>query len=149
MVRYVVQHFGRNHWDEQRDFWQLVKEEKKFEQKTVGELMTFKPSGGLFVPVVSGYSAFAVMETMARERSIRRVPVVNNRKEGLLVNLVTQSQCVRWLANHINLLGAKQEKPVALCPVSRTDTAAAHSRSSLLLSLTPSHRLLSLICLSG
>lgn len=29
---------------------------------------------------------------------------------------MTQSQCVRWLAKHLDLLGAKKRKPVALCP---------------------------------
>ena len=28
---------------------------------------------------------------------------------------MTQSQCVRWLAKHIDLLGPKKRKPVALC----------------------------------
>ena len=28
---------------------------------------------------------------------------------------MTQSQCVRWLAKHLTLLGRKKNKPVALC----------------------------------
>ena len=44
-----------------------------------------------FVPVIAGYSAYAVVETMAREKGLRRVPVIDNRTDRKLLNLVTSS----------------------------------------------------------
>ena len=52
-----------------------------------------------FVPVVSGYSAFAAVEIMARERGLRRVPVITDRQERKLLNLVSlphHTLVARW-----------------------------------------------------
>ena len=162
IVRYIVRHFGPAAFKEGGDFWEMFREEKKFEEKTVEEVMKMDLIRlNPFVPVVQGYSAFAAVEVMAREPGVRRVPVIDNRKDRKLLNLVsthstaslshglpsthpshppstpcaahgcvpclpvlfplsaqiTQSQCVRWLAKHVSLLGAKQKQPVALIAV--------------------------------
>lgn len=61
-------------------------------------------------PIASGYSAFAVVEALAREHALHRVPVVDSNR--FVLNLVTQSQVIRWLSDHIDLIGSINEKPI-------------------------------------
>ena len=91
VVRYVVRHFGGPAtFREGNDFWQLVREESKFEQQTVADLLQrVSTAPGRFVPVIAGYSAYNAVEVMARETGCRRVPVLNDRKDKRLINLVS------------------------------------------------------------
>jgi CBS domain-containing protein len=115
IVKYVINHFGpTNILGKEKDFWDLVDEEKVFATKTVNDLMTYPLSTrNPFHPVKEGYSALAVMEPLAREENLHRVPVIDkNRKFN---NLVTQSQVVDFLAKNLHRLGGKANKLVKDC----------------------------------
>lgn len=111
IVKYVVSHFGSSEFQSEKNFFTLLKEEKEFNKKTVGDLME-APSmtRNLYHPVHSGYSAFAVVEALARESGLHRVPVIS--KDRQMINLVTQSQVVRFLFHHVNTLGTIKDSKV-------------------------------------
>jgi CBS domain-containing protein len=115
IVKYVINHFGgSNILGQERDFWDFVEEEKVFATKTVNDLMTYPLQlRNPFHPVKEGYSAMSVVEPLAREENLHRVPVID--KERQMSNLVTQSQVVDFLAKNQHLIGDKMNKPVSQC----------------------------------
>jgi len=111
IVRYIVHHFGTGAHRDQ-DFWELVKEEEKFRDKTVNDLMTYPVKWrNPFHPVVRGYSAMSVVEPLAREPDLHRVPIID-RETRQMYNLVTASQVVRWAHRNIHTLGTVKDKPI-------------------------------------
>lgn len=119
IAKYIVEHFGEKHFQVERSFWDLVSEEKVFARRTVGDLITQyhdTATTPIYYPIKAGYSAMCVLETLAREKGLRRVPIINNENDQQLSNLVTQSQCVRWIASNIGLLGEKRNKLISSCP---------------------------------
>jgi CBS domain-containing protein len=62
---------------------------------------------------MEGYSALAVVEPLAREENLHRVPVIN--KERQMFNLVTQSQVIDWMAANLHRIGGRINKKVKLC----------------------------------
>lgn len=115
IVKYIIEHFGSsNILGKEKDFWDLVAEEKVFSTKTVGDIMTYPLTRrNPFRPVGEGYSALAVFEPLAREQALHRVPVID--KERQIFNLVTQFQVLMFLKKNLDLLGAKKDKPLKLC----------------------------------
>jgi len=115
IVKYILNHFGSsNILGKEKDFWDLVEEEKLFAKKTVNDLMTYPLSHrNPFHPVKEGYSALAVIEALAREENLYRVPVIDKNRQ--MFNLVTQSQVVDFLARNLEHLGPKANKPIKLC----------------------------------
>jgi len=115
IVKYIIHHFGpSNILGKEKDFWDLVEEEKTFSTKTVADVMTYPLSRrNPFHPVTEGYSALAVLEPLAREEALHRVPVVDQDRQ--MFNLVTQFQVVTFLRKHLDLLGDKKDKPLKLC----------------------------------
>lgn len=111
----VVSHFGSEPFREQKKtFTQMLEEEQYFLAKTVDDLMKFpRTNKNEFHPIPAGYSAFAVVEALARERGLHRVPVVT--PERAVVNLITQSSVIRWLADNIQIIGDLGNKPIAEC----------------------------------
>ena len=84
-----------------------------------------------------GYSALAVVEALARERGLHRVPVIDSNRR--IVNLVTNSQVLKYLNDNIDLLGSVLIKTLDACgnrflkPVSvkqRTDREKRLARCS-------------------
>jgi CBS-domain-containing membrane protein len=68
-----------------------------------------------YLPVSqSGYSAFSVVEALARERGLHRVPIIDSKRQ--VINLVTQSQVVRYLADHVEMIGSIAQKTIKECP---------------------------------
>jgi len=115
IVQYLVTNFAPR-INEDRDFWDLVKEEKKFQSLTVKDVMTYPISArNPFHPVPLGYSAMAVVEPLGREHSLHRVAVIEQETRKLF-NLVTQSQVITWLNKNLSLLGSIQKKPLSDCP---------------------------------
>jgi CBS domain-containing protein len=112
IVKYLIAHFGpSNILGKEKDFWDLVEEEKTFATKTVNDVMTYPLSTrNPFHPVREGYSALAVVEALAKEESLHRVPVVDNNRQ--MFNLVTQSQVIDFLHKNITRLGDKAFMPV-------------------------------------
>jgi CBS domain-containing protein len=118
IVKYVINHFGpSNILGKERDFWDLVEEEKVFATKTVNDLMTYPLSTrNPFHPIKEGYSALSVIEPLAREENLHRVPVIDQNRQ--MFNLVTQSQVVEYLAKNLDRIGAgKVNKPLRQCEV--------------------------------
>jgi CBS domain-containing protein len=116
ILRYIVNHFGEDDKGKDKDFWDLVKEEEKFQTKTVGDLMTYPLSRrNPFHPLHRGYSAMAVVEPLAREPQLHRIPVIDPDTKQMF-NLVTQSQVLRWLHKHLDIMGTIKHKAVGDCP---------------------------------
>ena len=63
--------------------------------------------------LVQGYSALAVVEALARERGLHRVPVIDSNRR--IVNLVTNSQVLKYLNDNIDLLGSVLIKTLDAC----------------------------------
>jgi 5'-AMP-activated protein kinase regulatory gamma subunit len=111
IVLYVVNTFGESKLNVDEDFWTLVEREEEFQHKTVNDLMRFPLTRrNPFNPVKGGYSLLYAIEALARERSLHRVPVVDDERK--LMNLITQSQVVRFLQQNMHLLGDKRSTPV-------------------------------------
>jgi len=109
LVNYVVNHFPHDHLaKENNNFWDMVKADDEFQKKTVDEVMQFPGFGrygNLFHPVKGGYSLFYAIESLAKERDLHRLVVIND--EGVILNFVTQSHLVEFLAKNMNNIGEK------------------------------------------
>ncbi len=68
-----------------------------------------------FHPILSHYSAFSVVEALARDENLHRIPIIDNFQDKRLVNLITESQCLKEVEKLINLLGSKASKPISHC----------------------------------
>jgi len=89
----------------------LWKKKKNFATKTVNDVMTYPLSTrNPFHPVREGFSALAVVEALAKEENLHRVPVVD--KDRQMFNLITQSQVLDFLNKNLSKLGAKANMPV-------------------------------------
>lgn len=77
---------------------------------------TFKAQShrNLFFPIRNEYSIFNALEIMALEPNVHRIPIVDHRRK--VVNLITQSALVKFLADHSNQLGSIKDKPVSEMP---------------------------------
>jgi len=107
IVLYVVQNFGEEKLSMEEDFWKLVEREEEFQQKTVNDLMRYPLSRrNPFHPVKVGYSLLYAIEALAKEHNLHRIPVIDQDRK--LVNLITQSQVVRFLQENMQLLGSKR-----------------------------------------
>jgi CBS domain-containing protein len=112
IVLYVVNTFGESKLSVDEDFWTLVEREEEFKQKTVNDLMRYPLTRrNPFNPVKGGYSLLYAIEALAKERSLHRVPVIDDERQ--LMNLITQSQVVRFLQQNMHLLGDKRLTPVS------------------------------------
>jgi CBS-domain-containing membrane protein len=82
-----------------------------------------------FRPVYSGYSLFSALEILAREPSLHRVPVIDRGQH--LINIITQSQLVSIVEQHLEIMGTLKDTPLSHIPtvwtkvlsVKETDTA--------------------------
>eukprot|EP00457_Paulinella_chromatophora_P010423 gb/GEZN01010525.1/.p1 GENE.gb/GEZN01010525.1/~~gb/GEZN01010525.1/.p1 ORF type:complete len:335 (-),score=59.08 gb/GEZN01010525.1/:204-1208(-) len=111
IVSYIVSHFGGEDVFESQDFWEKCEASKDFNEKTVRDLMVAPLSTkNPFKPVDKNYSAFAVVEALAVEPSLHRVPIVDSNRT--LWNLVTQFQVVQWLNKNKSLLGELRDIPI-------------------------------------
>lgn len=117
IVKYIVNHFkDTDKMTEEKDFNKLFEEEKEFAEQTVGDLMIHPLSlKNPYHPIIAGFSAFAVMETLGREKGAHRVAIINNRVDRKISNLVTESQVIRWLHNSIDALGDRANKHISEC----------------------------------
>jgi len=111
IVKYFIEHFGSKKLESSEDFWTLIEEDERFQKRTVKDVMTYPIARrNPFHPVKKGFSLFSAFEILAKEDGVHRIPVIDaNRK---LINLLTQSQCVRYLHTTLEQLGAIQNKPL-------------------------------------
>eukprot|EP00808_Paulinella_micropora_P021914 g26849.t1 len=111
IVHYIVEHFGGSKEFTAQNFWEKAAISKEFNEKTVKDLMVAPLSTkNPFKPVNKDYSAFSVVEALAVEPSLHRVPVVDQNRK--LWNLVTQWQIVCWLNKNEKLMGDVTKQPI-------------------------------------
>jgi len=116
IVSYICEHFGAKAQRDLSDFWAMMKEEEKFGEKTVNDLMQHPRSRKIspFHSVFRGYSACAVIEPIAREPALRRIAVID-RDTHQLYNLVTESMIIRFIHDRMATLGPVKDKPLRKC----------------------------------
>jgi len=111
IVKFFIEFFGAQQLKEADDFWAIVKTTEGFEKRLVNDIMVYPLSlRNPFKPVPEGYSLFYVVELLARERGLHRVPIID--RDQKLVNVVTQSQVIKYLANHMAEIGTIRNKPI-------------------------------------
>mmetsp|Transcript_39831 Transcript_39831/g.100403 ORF Transcript_39831/g.100403 Transcript_39831/m.100403 type:complete len:348 (+) Transcript_39831:112-1155(+) len=130
IVGYFVNFFGEAQLKDSKDFWALVNRTEEFRSKKVKDVMSFPLSRrNPFRPVYSGYSLFSALEILAREPGLHRVPVID--REQHLINIITQSQLVSIVEQHLEIMGTLKDLPLSHIPtvwtkvlsVKETDTA--------------------------
>jgi hypothetical protein len=68
-----------------------------------------------FHPILRGYSLYSAVEVLARGTvNLHRVPIIDEDRK--LINVITQSQLVSFVAKNLHLLGSKKNKRVADMP---------------------------------
>jgi len=106
IVRYIVSHFGKQRLSTSEDFWLLIEQENNFQKKTVQDLMIHPLSvRNPFVPVKQGSSLFHAFEILGKEPNVHRVPILD--EDRILLNIITESQAVKFIHKNLPLLGAK------------------------------------------
>jgi len=113
IVAYIVDLFGANKLQTTQDYWALFEKEESLRNKTVNDVARYPLNRrNPFHPVKTGYSLFYVIEALARERDLHRVPVIDDERQ--LLNLITQSQIVRFLYENLERMGDMIKRPVRL-----------------------------------
>jgi len=113
IVHFVVETMGAAKLQNSEDFWSMFDKEEEFRHKTVNDLMSHPLTRrNPFHPVKTGYSLYHVIETLARESDLHRVPIVDNDRQ--LMNLITQTQVGMFLVGNIESIGPKLNKPLRL-----------------------------------
>jgi len=111
IVQYVVESFGAGKLEATQDFWQLIDKEEAFREKTVKDIMRYPVAfKNRYHPVAGGYSLLSALEVLARERTLHCLAVTDTDRN--LLNIVTQSQLLRFVQENLDLLGPKANKPV-------------------------------------
>jgi len=95
----------------------LVAQDDLFQKKLVNDIMVYPINRrNPFHPVTLGCSLFSVIELLAREKGLHRVPILDNNENRRLMGLITQSQIVKFLNTNISIVGEKSKTPVHLIP---------------------------------
>jgi CBS domain-containing protein len=106
IVKYCVDNFEGT-----VDMTTQVMEAEKFRDLTVNDIMKYPLTRrNPFHPFGTSYSLFSVIEALAKENNLHRVPLINENRE--LKNILTQSQVTAFLHQNIALLGGKAKKPI-------------------------------------
>jgi len=119
VVRYIAQHFdiGKIQREEMKWF-DIVFEQKEWQDKTVAQVMSETPAiysrRNPWHPVLRGYSLFSAFETLARQRGVNRVPIIDT--DNHLKTMVTQTQLLNVVVQWMDSLGGVKDKPMNTCP---------------------------------
>jgi len=112
IMKTVVETFGRSKLETDKDFFDVFAKDEIFNKKTVRDIMTYPLSRrNPFHPIIKGFSLFSVMEALAKEPNLERIPIVDEQRN--LVNIVTQSQVVSFLSKNLMRLGKAKDKPIS------------------------------------
>jgi len=104
IVKYIVDHFGDQNLESVDDYWKHLKENDRFKELVVNDVIKYPLTRrNPFHPVLDTYSLFHVVELLAKERSLHRVPIVSAQRN--LRNIITQSQIIGFLHRRKELLG--------------------------------------------
>lgn len=119
IVMFVLRMFGDEKLNIDRDFWEMYKQEEYMAQKTVNDIMVYPISRrNPFSPVKKGYTLFSSLELLAKEPGLHRIPVIDQNRK--LVNIITQSQVLKFIHDNMNILGTVRNKPVTQFPTYNT-----------------------------
>eukprot|EP01116_Phalansterium_solitarium_P007666 TRINITY_DN2047_c0_g2_i1.p2 TRINITY_DN2047_c0_g2~~TRINITY_DN2047_c0_g2_i1.p2 ORF type:complete len:420 (-),score=162.74 TRINITY_DN2047_c0_g2_i1:510-1688(-) len=94
------------------DFWKVLERHAGFNEKKVADIIQ-SPKVSSHQALQPGYSLYVAFEMLARERSLHRIAIVDDKRK--LVNLVTQSALLEFVEDGLPLLGPKRNKPLSLC----------------------------------
>jgi len=111
IVQFCIKDFGEERLKKDVDFWQEMDKEEYFRTRKVNDIMVNPGRYQPFHSVSKGYSLFSVAEIFANEKGVHRVPVIDQNRQ--LVNIITQSQFVRYLNEHMKELGSVKDRPVS------------------------------------
>lgn len=118
IVDFVIRTFESDKLSKDVDFWNQFEKEEVFSQKTVNDIMKSpRLKKNPFHPVSRGYSLFTVMEILSHERGLHRVAIIDD--EFNLVNLITQSQIVKFLYENLKQLGGVKDRPISELDIKR------------------------------
>jgi len=97
------------------DLWALLEKQSLFKEKKVKDLM-INPVGlrNPFHPVKKGYSLYSAVEALGKEKHLHRIPIID--EDRRLVNLITQSQVIDFVAQNLDLMGPRKNKPLSEIP---------------------------------
>jgi len=125
IVGCVLDTFAPEKLQKETDFWVTVDKEDSFLSKTVNDIMKYpRTKKNVFHPISKGYSLFSVLEILSRERGLHRLAVVD--EEFNLVNLITESQVIRYLQTNMKELGSIKDKPVSELNHSKEKVITVH-----------------------
>jgi len=111
IVKFVVEFFGETQLKNSEDWLKMAEASEEFRKKTVNDIMKYPLSRrNPFFPIHSGFTFFSAVETLAREKGLHRVPIID--QERNLITIITQSQILQILARNMDILGEKKNKPV-------------------------------------
>jgi len=117
IVHNVIDTFGKSKLESSEDYWELVRGDEEFQDRFINKIMVYPLSRrNPFHPITKGYSLFAVMELLAREHGLHRVPIIDNYEHRRLIGMITQSHLVKFLFDNLELMGEKKNKPLNLVP---------------------------------
>lgn len=112
ILKYIMNKFPIG--AETGSFFDLASRHKELAELTVREIMKWPLSKkNPFHPISAKTSALSAMEILAKERGVHRLPVLNEHRE--IVNLITNTQVIEFLTNHVEILGEKKDKPINEC----------------------------------
>jgi len=97
------------------DLWSMLNKQAGFKEKRVKDLMT-NPMGlrQPFHPIHKGYSLYSAIEALGKEKHLHRVPIVD--EDRRLINIITQSQIIDFVAHHLDTIGPIKDKPLSQIP---------------------------------
>jgi len=112
IVQLVLDTFTAETLSKDFDIWAYMEKEDAFLSKTVNEVMKYpRTKKNVFHPISRGYSLFSVLEILSKERGLHRVAVID--EQFNLVNIITESQVLRFLHSNMKELGSIKDKPVS------------------------------------
>jgi len=107
IVRFIVHNFGENELKNTNDVLELMGNTEYFRTQRVNRMIKYPQAiRSPYHPVSVGYSLFSAFECMAREKSLHRIPIVDENRQ--LVSILTQSQLVHFAWQNIDMLGGKR-----------------------------------------
>uniref|UniRef100_A0A7S3YCD8 CBS domain-containing protein n=2 Tax=Lotharella globosa TaxID=91324 RepID=A0A7S3YCD8_9EUKA len=116
VLNFILTHLGDKASEEKKTLAELSKGVVKLERGLVKDVMVHPLSRkNPFHPVCANHSVLSVIELLAKEPHLHRVPVLDNLQERKLVNLITQSHVLDFLVKNLNVLGERAKKPVREC----------------------------------
>mmetsp|Transcript_8804 Transcript_8804/g.11510 ORF Transcript_8804/g.11510 Transcript_8804/m.11510 type:complete len:226 (-) Transcript_8804:690-1367(-) len=123
IVEYVIDHFTKEKAnapegtavDQTKTALEMMQESAHFKSLTVHDVMKYpRTNKNPFHPIRSCYSAFTVVEALAKDPQLQRVAIVNDDRS--VANIVTQSDVLDYLSKRLDLISdGKKAKTLNSC----------------------------------